>query len=134
MSGEILNHITQQYHEATSGWYGHLFAMLATIEIAWSGIMWALQRDVNDVWTEFLKRIIGIGFGYALLLNAYQWIPAIIQSFIHAGAKAAHIQHLYPSDILNQGINIASNMFDVLFQTGVLTHPVASLVGIFSAF
>lgn len=141
MPTEILNHITQHYYEATSGWYSHLFpiahrlfAMLAIIEIAWSGIMWTLQRDVNGLCTDFLKKILAIGFAYALLLNAHQWIPDIIKSFMKAGATAAHVQHLHPSDILDQGITIASIMFDALFHLGVISHPLAAIVGIFSAF
>lgn len=128
MATAILTTLTQQYQAATSGWYNylfpianHLFGMLAVIELAWSGIWWALDKsDVTSLWAELLKKIIAIGFFYSLMLHCQTWIPAIIQSFELAGAGASHIKSLYPSDILDQGISLASAIFVPLKNDGYL--------------
>lgn len=126
MPTAILNEITQQYHNATSGWYSylfpiasHLFGLLAIIELAWSGIWWALEKsDVSSLWTELLKKILVIGFFYTIMLNAQSWIPAIIQSFEQAGSGASHFNSLYPTDVLDQGISLASALFIPLQKAG----------------
>lgn len=126
---EILTNITQQYSNATSGWYhtlfpiaSHLFAMLAIIELAWSGIWWAIEKsEITALWTELLRKIMVIGFFYTIMLNAQNWIPAVIRSFMLAGAKAAHINHLDPSSVLDQGISLASSVYLPLEKSGLLS-------------
>ncbi len=125
---EILTHITQQYCNATTSWYStlfpiasHLFAMLAIIELAWSGIWWAIEKSqITSLWTELLKKVMVIGFFYTIMFNAQNWIPSIIRSFMFAGASAAHISHLDPSSLLDQGISLASSVFVPLEKTGLL--------------
>ncbi len=125
---DILTTITQQYSTATNSWYGalfpiasHLFAMLAIIELAWSGIWWAIEHnEMTSLWTELLKKIMAIGFFYTIMLNSQNWIPAIIRSFMLAGAGAAHLNHLDPSSLLDQGISLASLVFVPLQKSGLL--------------
>lgn len=126
MPTTILNEITQQYHNATNGWYSYLFpiasrlfGLLAVIELAWSGIWWACEKsDVSSLWTELLKKILVIGFFYTIMLNAQSWIPAIIQSFEMAGSGASHFNSLYPSDVFDQGVSLASALFIPLQKAG----------------
>lgn len=133
----ILNDITGQYQTATIGWYSylfpvanHLFGMLAIIEIAWSGICWALEKqDMTSLWTEFLKRIVYIGFFYAILLHAHAWIPAVIKSFMIVGSGAAHIEKLDPSSIFDQGIGIASSVLVPLEKKNLFTSGLALVIG-----
>lgn len=137
----ILTHITQSYEHATQTWHAylfpiaqHLFAMLATIEIAWSGILWALNRtEVESLWVEFLKKMLALGFFYTILVNSQTWIPAIIQSFMQIGAGAAQITALYPSDILDQGISVAASVMQPLLKSGILQAGIGLLVGSFTA-
>src|SRR5690349_6705751 len=118
----ILSEITQNYQQAANNWQPylfpvaqHLFGMLATIEIAWSGLLWAINRnDVESLWVEFFKKMLTSGFFYTLLTNAQTWLPDIIQSFVKVGAGASHITALYPSDILDQGISVASSVMQPL--------------------
>lgn len=133
----ILNDITQQYQVATVGWYNylfpianHLFGMLAVIEIAWSGICWAIEKqDMSSLWVEFLKRILFIGFFYAILLHAHTWIPAIIKSFMMIGSGASHIQKLDPSSIFEQGISIANSVLVPLEKKNLFTAGFAYIIG-----
>lgn len=138
----ILNDITHQYQVATVGWYSylfpianHLFGVLAIIEIAWSGISWAIEKqDMSSLWVEFLKRIIFIGFFYAVLLHAHVWIPAIIKSFMLLGSGASHISKLDPSSIFEQGIHIAASVLTPLENKNLLTAGFAYFIGGGTAF
>lgn len=59
-----------------------LFALLATIEFAWSAAVMALEKSDLQSWTSALiRKIMWLGAFYALLLFGRQWIPAIIDSF-----------------------------------------------------
>ncbi len=137
----ILNDITTQYAAATTGWYqylfpiaNHLFATLAVIEIAWSGLSFALEKqDMGSLWVEFLKRIVFIGFFYAVLLHGHVWIPAIIKSFMLIGSGAAHIDKLDPSSLFSQGISIANSMLVPLEDKNLFTHFLGFFVGALAA-
>jgi type IV secretion system protein TrbL len=127
-SSDILTTITQQYSNATVGWYSylfpiasHLFAMLAIIELAWSGLWWMVEKsEMTSLWAELLKKIVVIGFFYFIMLNAQTWLPAIIRSFMMIGAGASHLSALDPSSLLSQGISIASTVFIPLEKAGLL--------------
>jgi type IV secretion system protein TrbL len=133
----ILTDITQSYQQATSVWHGylfpvaqHLFGMLATIEIAWSGVLWAMYKsEESSLWIEFLKKMLTIGFFYTVLVNSQTWIPAIIKSFVQIGAGASNITALYPSDILDQGISVAASVLRPLLDAGLLHAGIALIVG-----
>lgn len=133
----ILSEITQNYQQAANNWQPylfpvaqHLFGMLATIEIAWSGLLWAINRnDVESLWVEFFKKMLTIGFFYTLLEKAQTWLPDIIQSFVKVGAGASHITALYPSDILDQGISVASSVMQPLLTAGLLHSGAGLIIG-----
>lgn len=137
----LLNDITQQFQSATVGWYGylfpianHLFAALAVIEIAWSSIWWALDEgSLTSLWSEFLKRIVSIGFFYAILIHGSTWIPAIIKSFMMLGAGASHIEKIDPSSVLSQGMSIAASVLVPLEHEQLWSNPLAFLIGGFTA-
>jgi type IV secretion system protein TrbL len=133
----ILTEITQRYHHAAGNWHTylfpmaqHLFGLLATIEIAWSGLLWAINRsDVESLWVEFFKKMLTIGFFYTLLVYAEVWLPMVIQSFVQMGAGASGITALYPSDILDQGISVASSVMQPLLNAGLLHAGIGLVIG-----
>jgi type IV secretory pathway TrbL component len=100
--------ILQQYRSFRTNWITNiwpyantLFALLATIEFAWSAAVMALEKTDLQQWTSALiRKIMWLGAFYALLLFGRQWIPAIIDSFSQLGGNAAGIngnQGLSPS-------------------------------------
>jgi type IV secretion system protein TrbL len=133
----LLNDLTQQYQTATLGWYtdlfplaNHLFGVLAILELAWSGIWWAVEKsDISSLWAEFLKKLVVIGFFYAILLHAQSWVPAIIKSFMLAGSSASHIQKLDPNSIFMQGIQLAQLVMVPLHDQSLLSAGFSLLVG-----
>jgi type IV secretion system protein TrbL len=82
--------ILQQYRNFRITWITNiwpyantLFALLATIEFAWSAAVMALEKGDLQSWTSALiRKIMWLGAFYALLLFGRQWIPAIIDSSV----------------------------------------------------
>lgn len=138
---DVFDTITQSYQSATTGWFSALqgyaqtlFWLLAAIELAWSGITWALEKDNMSSFTAALvKKIMGISFFYALLLNAGTWIPAIVNSLKIAGQNAAGSGGLSPSSIVDQGIFTASTMLESLKDLSLFDSPMTIVVGGLSA-
>src|SRR3569833_1508805 len=51
-----------------------------------------------------MRKIMAIGFFYALLLYGDTWIPANVNSFELAGSQASGVSVLTPSNVQDQGI------------------------------
>ncbi len=124
---QILDNIANNYAKSSINWFNPLFALaqklffsLAAIEIAWSGIIWALEKDeMSSYAIALVKKIMSIGFFYAILLNANSWMPTIIDSFIQAGQSASGVSNLSPSAILDVGLETTWAMLGKLHFTGV---------------
>ena len=59
------------------------------------------------------QELLVISFFYAVLVNGQTWIPAIVNSFITIGTNATGLSAAQsPSDIMAQGIQICSDLFD----------------------
>lgn len=136
-SSGIMDGIMNGYKSASSGWLSKLepvarglFWKLAAIEFAWSTIVWVLQQDNLQSFTAMVvKKIIGIGFFYALLLNAPTWMPAIINSFVKSGQTATGVTALTPSAVFDFGVDTAASLLDGVGGLGLLTNPVGGIFG-----
>jgi type IV secretion system protein TrbL len=137
MQDAILDGIQNQFASATGGWHNtifpyaqRLFFALVAIEITWAATLWVLNReDLDGVAISLLQKVIATGFFYAILLNAEFWIPAVLNSFIDAGAAASGLSELTPSGVLTQGINLAAKMLEPLGVLGFVTATIASIIG-----
>lgn len=115
----ILDNIATSYKDASAGWAttligyaNRLFMLLATIELAWSFGVWAMDKsELQGFTSAIVKKIMWIGLFYALLLNGPTWIPLIVDSFTEAGATAGGaIGGLSPSEIFTTGLDNAATM------------------------
>ena len=136
--------ILQQYRSFRATWItiiwpyaDTLFALLATMEFAWSAAVMALEKADLQSWTSALiRKIMWLGAFYALLLFGRQWIPAIIDSFSQLGGGAAGIngnQGLSPSDVFTQGLNIAAALMDGASSSAFFTNPGTSIAVMIAA-
>jgi type IV secretion system protein TrbL len=140
-NAQVLDNINDSYKSATGGWLGNilpiaksLFWKLAAIEFAWSAIVWALQQENMQSFTAVVvKKIMGIGFFYALLLNAGDWIPAIINSFTKAGQTASGSAGLSPSSVIDMGINSANVLLNALHDKSIWDDFMTIVIGGLSA-
>lgn len=136
--------ILQQYRNFRITWITNiwpyantLFALLATIEFAWSAAVMALEKADLQSWTSALiRKIMWLGAFYALLLYGRQWIPAIIDSFSQLGGAAAGIsgnQGLAPSDVFMTGLNIAGSLMSAASTSAFFTNPATSIAVMIAA-
>lgn len=136
--------ILQQYRNFRITWITNiwpyantLFALLATIEFAWSAAVMALEKADLQSWTSALiRKIMWLGAFYALLLYGRQWIPAIIDSFSQLGGAAAGIsgnQGLAPSDVFMTGLNIAGALMGAASTSAFFTNPATSIAVMIAA-
>src|SRR2546426_5665516 len=84
MSSTILNDIVRDYESITTAWFTSLFPIaqavfwtLVLIELTWSAVWWVVDReDGLSVVAALLRKVLAVGFFYALLLNGGTWIRA----------------------------------------------------------
>ncbi len=137
----ILTNLVLAFQAATAGWFAALFPIarnlfftLATIEIVWAASLWVLERDdPTQIFVQFLKRIIAIGFFLAVLTFADVWIPAIIDGFATAGQIAGGLPELNPSTVIDQGIAVASSLISSISVAGWFTSPGGNFVAAIAA-
>ena len=134
--------ILTQYANARGAWFdtiwpfaNGLFALLATIECAWSMAILALERaDLQTFLAGFVRKIMWIGAFFTLLTFGPTWIPAIIDSFIDLGAAAGNGgAPLTPSLVFQRGIEIAGRLMDGAGAAMFITNFGASLALVASA-
>ena len=115
----VLDSVQQTIQTASSGWMSQslgyandLFFGLAGLEFVWSAIQLTLRKnELPDIIVGTLFKVMGLAFFAMLLQEAPTWIPDIISSFTQAGtAVGGGGVPLTPSQVIDQGINLASNI------------------------
>src|SRR2546421_7699293 len=142
MSSTILNDIVRDYESITAAWFSSLFPIaqavfwtLVLIELTWSAIWWAVDReDGLGVVTALLRKVLAVGFFYALLLNGGTWIRAAIRGFSQAGSSASGVAALSPSGVFDQGLALANKILNAVEGLGILEAVFPSLVAALTAF
>ncbi|MGO9445032.1 MAG: P-type conjugative transfer protein TrbL [Thiobacillaceae bacterium] len=126
-----LDTIQQNFQSASSGWMSaalpfanHLFAGLAALEFAWSGIQFVLRKnDLPEFLTSVTLKILSIAFFFTLLTMAPQWIPAVVNSFIRAGQSISSSQGVYssagmtPDGVFDLGPQVATRIIQAMGST-----------------
>ena len=96
---------SQTWFSIIQGLVQNTFIILGTIEICWAAAIWALEKDnLNSLAVEIIKKIMFIGFFYALLQYAPQWIPAITSTFEQVGETAGGTGPVSTDDIVATGL------------------------------
>lgn len=113
-----------------------LFKLLAAVDFAWTCIVVALEKsDAQALVASIIRKVMVIGIFYTLLIQAPQWFPRIIQSFVQIGGSASGTATpLNPSDIFRMGATIAGTLLNAAANTtSLLTGFSGSLALIFAA-
>jgi type IV secretion system protein TrbL len=141
MSSTILNDIVRDYESIAAAWFTALFPIaqgvfwvLVAIELVWSAIWWTIDReDGLTVVTALLRKVVAVGFFYALLLSGNTWIPAVVSGFRRAGSTASGLPDLNPTGVFDQGLALANAILNAVEGLGLLEGLFPSLVAIFTA-
>jgi type IV secretion system protein TrbL len=134
----ILDGVVRAYTDAGAGWLERilplaqrLFAVLATLEFAVSGLFWALGRDGLDaVAAALLRKFVVLSFLFALIWEFPLWLPYVVRGFEAAGQAGSGIGAVNPSLMFDYGITIGANILAGVDDAGILTHPAGALIGV----
>src|SRR3989475_4979590 len=141
MSSTILNDILRDYESITAAWFNSLFPIaqgvfwtLVLIELIWSAVWWVVDReDGLGVVTALLRKVLAVGFFYALLLNGGTWTRAVIRGFSQAGSAASGLADLSPTGVFDQGLALANKILNAVEGLGLLERVFPSLVASLTA-
>jgi type IV secretion system protein TrbL len=133
----ILDGVVRVYTDASAGWLERifplaqrLFAVLATLEFAVSGVLWALGRDALDaVAAALLRKFMLLSFLFSLLSQFPLWLPAIASGFEAAGQTASGSGAVSPAQVLDYGLTIGGHILAGVDDAGILSHPAGALIG-----
>src|SRR3989475_1305291 len=141
MNSTILNDIVRDYESVTTAWFTSLFPIaqgvfwtLVLIELIWSAIWWVVDReDGLGVVTALLRKVLAVGFFYALLLDGGTWTRAVLRGFSRAGSAASGLADLSPSGVFDQGLALANKILNAVEGLGILESVFPSLVASLTA-
>ena len=133
----ILDSVVRGYTDASAGWLERvfpfaqrLFAILATLEFAVSGIFWAVGRDSLDaVAAALLRKFMVLAFLFTLLWQFPLWLPVVTRGFETAGQTASGTPVVNPSQIFDYGLTIGGHILIAVDEAGVLTDPAGVFLG-----
>jgi type IV secretion system protein TrbL len=133
----VLDGLVRSYQDQSASWLQRIeplaqetFALLATLELAVSGLFWALGRESLDAMAvALLRKFLVLSFLFSLLALFPLWIPSITSGFDAAGQAASGLGAVNPSLVLDLGSTIAGRMMLSLSGFGVLVDPVGTLLG-----
>lgn len=107
----VLDNIRDVYRTAANGWRARLlplaqttFVVLAGIEFAISGAIWALRRDsLDEIAAKFVLKFALVAFLLAVLTAFATWVVPLINGFVFAGETAIGRGMVSPSDVVEIG-------------------------------
>ena len=138
----VLDGIRQTYQTAATGWLPRLipiaqrlFVLLAGIEFALSGAVWALRREnLDDIAGKFLLKFTLVAFLLTLITGFQYWLPPIVNGFAAAGEQAiGSTSTVSPSDIIDIGRENAMLVLQSLRASAILQDPAMAIYAALSA-
>jgi P-type conjugative transfer protein TrbL len=138
----VLDGIANQYRDASRLWRPRLipiaqqlFMLLALIEFAVSGMVWALRRDrLDDIAAKFLLKFTLVAFLLALITSFTFWIPPIVNGFAAAGERAIGTGGtISPSGIMDIGRESSLTILNALDIGVMLSNPAMAIYGALAA-
>jgi type IV secretion system protein TrbL len=136
MQANVATEIYQQFEHMAPQWFGaiwpyaaRLFWTLAGIEMSWTMAVLAMEkRDIQSYMAAVVRRVMWIGAFAAILKFGPQWMPSIIESFQMLGQLASGVPNLNPGNVLNRGMNLASELLVAADKTSLFTAAGAVMV------
>ena len=134
-SGQVFGRLTA----AAEG----LLLTLATLSLAWKAMHLVLRNaDMQEFVTEIFQLVLVVGFYLVVIRNARPWTEALTQGFLWLGNTSmggSYTQNLSPVGILQQGIDVASDLVGSasvwnMIQYLVVAIAVGSLYALVAAY
>jgi P-type conjugative transfer protein TrbL len=101
-----------------------LFFALLLIDIIVTWIQYTAEGQVDPSYFlgRMIKHVLGGGFVYLMIINAFTWMTAVVASFSHIGAAITGVPSLSPQTVLQLGGQMASTIFDTPASTSMMTN------------
>jgi len=107
-----------------------IFWKLVLLDFTWTTIVWVKDRkEIGELMSGFIGKIMTIGFFYTLLVSAGDWIPAIIESLAKIGQDAAGTGALSPDAVFSKSLSVVSDMYGAMGSLD-LTDRIAVSFGV----
>ena len=101
-----------------------LFFALLLIDIIVTWIQYSAegQLDPSYFFGRMIKHVLSGGFIYLMIVNAFSWMNAVINSFAGIGASVTGLPNLSPQSILAIGGQIASTILNTPATTSMINN------------
>jgi type IV secretion system protein TrbL len=94
---------------------------LIYIIVTWIQFTAEGQLDPSYFLGRMLKHVLSGGFIYLMIVNAFPWMTAVINSFSDLGAAISGLPALSPQTVLQLGGTMANTIFDTPANASVMT-------------
>ena len=100
------------------------------VEFVTACIWWAVKgNELSDAAGKFAVKVLLVGMWYSMMFTYELWIPTIYNSLRLIGMNASGQPTVNPSEILDQGLEVAGAMFAGIYTSGLFINGPLSLVG-----
>src|SRR5579862_1739056 len=137
MNGVVnqFNSAAVHYATAIQPYALKLFLALFFLDVLVTAIQFIVdQGDAPHYIGKLFRHALGGGFIYLMIVNAYPWMTAVLQSFSRIGASATGLPSLNPRSILQIGGNMAQTIFNTPASAGLMPNLELAIVESVSAF
>ena len=112
-----------------------LFLALFFIDVLVTCIQFIIdQGDAPHYVGRLVRHILSGGFIYLMIVNAFPWMTAVLQSFSRIGSAATGLPNLNPQTVLNIGGNMAETLFNSPASASMMPNLELAIVESVSAF
>jgi type IV secretion system protein TrbL len=142
MSSFNLDNITTQFYTAGVHYSAviqpyalKLFFALFLIDIIATWLQYTAegQLDPSYFLGRMLKHVLSGGFVYLMIVNGFNWMYLVIQSFSRIGSAISGLPALSPQSVIQAGLNMANTLISSLTTSGVISSLELALVEAFCA-
>jgi P-type conjugative transfer protein TrbL len=113
-----------KYSAAIQPYALKLFFALLLIDVIVTWIQYSAegQLDPSYFFGRMIKHVLSGGFVYLMIVNAFSWMNAVINSFAAIGASVTGLPNLSPQSVLAIGGQIASTILNTPATTSVVNN------------
>lgn len=123
----FLTHLRQDYSAIVHAAHV-LFYYLAGIQWVSTALWFTLSEGLTTGVIKAMQSLVVLGLFYTLIDKGGEYIPIMVNGFIHTGSLATGMHALSPSDIMAQGLDVSLGMVRQFNHLGWIHHPFSCLL------
>ena len=124
-----------QYSTAIQPYALKLFFALFLIDITVTWIQYSAegQLDPSFFFGRMIKHVLSGGFVYLMIINGFNWMYLVIQSFSRIGSVISGLPSLSPQSVLQAGMSMATTLLNSPANSSIMSSLEQALVEWFCA-